>query len=375
MNKYYYKSYAAAKAVFIVVMIITFIGCASLEHISELRETQQNFNAIADQQNKAVFSNLVRSPDSAKSAPQEDLSTAVNLQLKGDADDYYQLYVAYQDNALNLAALNKRAGRQLKQDNLYGVSKTLEMMAMWKATYYRLLMEAYRKPRATPQEKDDSLAEIELPKSMLDVKSLISNARNDLKNEVVYPKERLLLVIAEPLLYYDYAYLTTIKAYAEGKLRRRDDTSNPNEEQLNEIKPLALSLAEQMAKAEKKLRDLEESDDEVKEIVQQPQFRYFLALSRFLMLRSATVLIVDQKIDKTCGNEFKGLNFQWTEVDSKKETPVLTKRVQQFYKDAFSADGGSVMRSLVQKMKLSKDDCRKSYIYIYWKPGDQAACQ
>lgn len=375
MNKRCYKFHAAAKVALSTLIFVTVIGCSSVEHIRELREAQQTFNDISDRQNKDVFTDLVRSPDSAKNASKDNLSTVVHVELNEKAGGYYDLYVAYRDNALKVAALNKRAGRQLKQDSLYGVSKTIEMMAMWKASYYRLLTEAYRTPQAATEGKNNTLAHITLPASMLDVKNLIGSTRDDLKNEVVYPKERLLLAAAEPLLYYDFAFLTTIKAYQEGKLKPLDDLSDPDEEQLRTIKPLVLSIVEQMAKAERELQNIGKNDETVKEIAQQPQFRNFLALTRFLMLRSATVLIVDQKINMTCGNQFKGLNFQWTEIDATEETPVLTERVKQFYAEAFSDAGGDGLQVLMKKMNLSQDDCRKSYIFQYWRPGDQAGCR
>lgn len=229
-------------------------GCASIEHVRLYRDARAEFSAAADKDNAAVLGTAF--PVVANAGPAEALASTAQVQASFERWDRV---------ASLFGALNRRAASELRQDQLYGSSRVLELVARsHRAFYGHSLTATGDGPPATearPAAGAGSVEALTVP---------VAEARELLKDTsvVLFARDAYLARSLAGENRYKIAFLDATRAVAA--------QSRPKAERVH-------ALCEQMARAE---AEVATATKDAGEAVERQA-----AISRLLMLKSARHLL------------------------------------------------------------------------------------
>ncbi len=319
------------RLVLFLAVSIAASGCGSLEHVRALREAQEDFSELAAEENRKAVSHILpnasdlnRLASDWKAGVREELLTGFG------ADEYYQLYVAYQNLYLRLQALERRAGADLRADNLYGSTVALELMTFWRMRFFANLLQldpgkAPSLPESDPEaRKVDLLATNAMSEVVARARRVLAVA--DRENLALYPRDRFMMEAATPLVRYDISYLNAIRFDRSGQL---DADRTP----LEKVRAQVGQLVEQMAHAERELAEASANQPE--------HIRYYAALARLTMLRTARTLADKGRVS-------------FLTDEAKELFPMLAKRIEAFHQEA--GESGSDATRLLQQLNQNAGD-------------------
>ena len=322
----------------LIATITTQISCATVKHVGGLRELQDEFTKISDELSTSTIAAIVPTTvaeGSANSAvigeltslrdAQSTLQRATNNELERRA------FVKYRAIAKRLAELNKTTEHSLRADNLYGVSMTLQVLAEWKAAFYEHLLrfdKSAKSGNATNMEVSQSFAAVS-KKAETTIKYL-----NQMKVPL-FPRDRFFLAAMKPLVRYDLAYLWAVRWNREGKLYVSATPTGENGLSSSERKAIcgyAVKIAEQMATAERELGNIKFKKDTI-------HISRFVAIQRYTMLRTATLVLVDMNVNMT------DTGADWGAAEAIALTPILRRQADTFV-SSWNKEGHAVRNAM-----------------------------
>jgi hypothetical protein len=284
--------HAWCRLVLVWTVVLFSTGCGGIEHISVLRQAQNDFSTTAREENQGTVRVLFPDDRYLEAKASSYLETYWKGQSRGaesllNTEKAQALYNQYQTLYLRLKALENNAKSRLEADGLYGTCASLRVFSHWRATFYG---HALRIEGETQGEGLEAMTVID------------TEAKNVLANfsEQIQPRDRFFLLAMPGLTRYDIALLRFLKADMRGSLNKSE-----------EGRKLAKEIVDQITAAEKDIRSMKEKEYRHLEI--------YKLLSRYAMLLTAY----------TVANR----SFEMHMPEGRREFPVLVESIDSFYKD------------------------------------------
>lgn len=294
-----------------LALLATTASSCGLVEVSNLREAQRDFSQLAAEERTVTGTTIFGKPtgDSAERTTYADLGKVQSRYSSQQATD---LHRRYHELHQRLVKLEMDGAGPLANDQLYGVTATLRVLALWRATFFAHLTRALPAAPTSVEApgEDDVAAPDGLPVDPKTMNEVVAeaNAVAELgagdKIEL-FPRDAFLLKAMGALARYDIAYLTALEYAKRGEI-----ATVPPEAATDKVR----YLVDQMAKAEEELSK-KYSDAKT------PQVGSWVVLTRIVMLCSATDLAF---------KDFSALD----EDDPAEAYARLKKRIDQFRTEA-----------------------------------------
>jgi hypothetical protein len=279
-------------ALLAVLFAVLLAGCPSVDHVRRLRDAQDRFSEVNESLNAATLARILPDP----------LELGGNTHAVDSDDETYSLatterletpnraaYVEYRAISEALAELNETAAAELERDHLLSTSLTLELVSDWKAALYGSLLAL------EPAAVETGPGDLPTSESLAAVRTRAAGllTRLDQAKVPVLPRDRYLLTAAPALVRYDVAYAWAVRYRQSGVLGEK-----------------IAEVVEQMARAEEGLAETAFASDA-------RHIEPFVVLSRYVMLRSAILLLAGEP----------GI---FTETEARERFPKLYTRRMEF---------------------------------------------
>jgi len=283
----------------LLFLVFSLAACGDIQHISELRESQTEFNRLSTQDNLQVLQVIY--PTNA-----HVLSSITAAQPYPTSVDIDASQQAYANLSARLDALIKDCESQLQSDKLLNQALTLQLLAKSKASLYCDLAAAV-KPPAAPAARDlpQELAQIAEQAEQLAAK-LSANA-----DASVGTRDIFVLASMKSMIRNNIAYVEAVRL-------RVSDLNSGSDDQAT-----AKALVEQFATASGELSKVN--------VPNAAHIEEYRLLSRFVMLQNGHTLDVIYRTSE----------------------PTLKNEIDKFKTDYSSGTGKLVFDNLKPQLDLS----------------------
>ena len=264
----------------ILCLTLTLAAC-SIQHISVLRDAQNDFSAAARLENEATGEVLFPTYGYLNNLASQKVARSQALSLRLNVAELTDLHLRYSAVHGHITALLKESKANLKKDGLYCAAAALKTQAQARAIFYKHTLYL-------GTEKAD---EGQTPPRLTEVTEEAEEVLGICK-DALSPRDHFALEAMEPMILYHISVIGILKK----------QTSDQGE--LNTPKPEIQKIIEKIVAAEKTL-------DEIKAEAYR-HLEGYKFLSRYSMLRTARSLAIQvQKLNTdAAAAKFKALKVR-----------------------------------------------------------------